>query len=104
MKAAASPSPVADLFGYVRPASPPPARRSSVSKATCDARIDELHDRYHELLDDLRTTIESAIETFTMAMVDYTTDEYAGDIDRLVELLDEEISDAIGEARRTIIL
>jgi hypothetical protein len=61
-----------------------------------------VHELYHSALDELRSTVESAIETFSMAMVDHTTGENAGDIDRLIDELDEEITDAIRQVRRGV--
>lgn len=92
-----------DLFGYVPPPREPVVRRQASRQAEdVEQQFDELHGRYIECMDELRRTIECAIETFSMAMVDYQNEDNAGDIDRLIEELDEEITDALREARRGV--
>lgn len=92
-----------DLFGFVAPRRKPVARQRLVCQVQeTERQLDELQQHHRDILDELRRTIESAIETFSMAMVDYQDEDNAGDIDRLVEELDEEIMDAIREARRGV--
>lgn len=83
-----------DLFGFVPQIHVASSRRSAACAAELEQKLDELQRRHAEVLDDLQRSIEGVIEVFSMAMVDYQDGENAGDIDRLIEELDEEITDA----------
>lgn len=103
MKAFAEHTLLPDLFGFIPPPREAVVRRRSVRQAEdAEQRLEELQRRHTEILENLRRNIEGVIETFSLAMVDYQDGENAGDIDRLIEELDEEITDALRTARREV--
>jgi hypothetical protein len=98
--ARASLIPGPDLFGFVPQVHAAQARRPAVRKAD----LDELQNLCEDAITTLQHAIESALEDFALAIVDFENEEHAGEMARLLEELDDEITSAIRLARREVVL
>lgn len=92
-----------DLFGYVAPARPTRARRVATG-----VNFDECVVILEEELSWLAEEISEAVSDLQMSVVGLVDDEHAGEVDGLIEALEEELSSALravrGNLRRKVLL
>lgn len=94
-----------DLFGLVQePSQVKQRRRSCKPSSEAEDELFALRLRCLEVFKGLVQSIDDVIETFSVAMVDWQTEDNAGEIDRLIEELRDEISDEVRAARREVVL
>lgn len=103
MAASTSPQAEPDLFGYLPP--PPSAgRRRSVREVAVDSdeQLFDFRVRCIDAFKELARSVDHVLGLFSMAMVDFQTEDTAGEIDRLIEELGKDLADEIRAARHQV--